>query len=70
MATVVNNPPADRSDGNGMGFLLGMIVLVVVLALFFFYGLPMLRQTSAPSAPSEVQVEVPDQINIDVEPAE
>ena len=40
MATVVNQP---AESNNNLGFLLGLIALIVVVALFFFYGLPMLQ---------------------------
>lgn len=58
MTTVVQQP----SEGsNGMGFVLGIIILVVFLGLLFFYGLPMLnRQTSAP------QINVPEKVDVNV----
>jgi hypothetical protein len=61
MATVVNNPAPAREDGSGMGFLLGVILLIVFAVLFFLYGLPYL--TSTFSGP---QVNVPGQIDVNV----
>jgi len=64
MATVINNPPSNTSDssGNGMGFLLGVIVLIVFVALLIIYGLPYLRNMSGFSA----QVNVPKDVNVNV----
>lgn len=62
MATIVNNPAPNNSD-NGMGFLLGIIVLVVVGVLFFFYGLPLIQQ----GMNKGIQVNVPKDINVNVQ---
>lgn len=64
MATVVNNPPAN-SDGNGGGFLLGVIVLIIFVILFVFYGLPMLRGTGG-GATQAPQVNIPDKVDVNV----
>lgn len=62
MATIVNNPPAyEDRGGNGMGFLLGVIVLLFVAALFFYYGLPLIGQ-----AMQGPQVNVPGKIDVNV----
>mgnify|MGYP001608311920 CR=1 FL=1 len=61
MATVVNNPSESSS---GMGFLLGMIVLVVMVFLLFFYGLPLLTQATRSAG---TQVNVPDKIDVNVQ---
>lgn len=63
MATVVNNPSSEapRESNNGMGFLLGVIVLIVFAVLFFVYGLPMITQSM--QGPT---VAVPDQIDVNV----
>jgi hypothetical protein len=50
MATIINNPPrkqAPADSGTG-GFMLDLIVLLIVLAvlLFAFYGIPALRRSS------------------------
>ncbi|HEX3095561.1 MAG TPA: hypothetical protein VHQ20_00390 [Patescibacteria group bacterium] len=59
MATIINNP--DRDSSSGMGWIVGIIVLVIVLALFFVYGLPAMRgttksSTSGTSASGQVSV--------------
>lgn len=43
----------------GMGFLLGVIILIVFLGLLFFYGLPYLN--NAAQGPT---INVPDQIDV------
>ncbi len=65
MATIVNNPPANNtngSGGNGMGFLLGVIVLIIFVAVVIIYGLPYLRNMSGFTA----QVNVPKSVDVNV----
>lgn len=48
-----------RSD-DGLGFLLGVILLLVVLFLLFYYGLPMIRNTfiQTPVVPDKIDVNI------------
>jgi hypothetical protein len=62
MATVVNQPPNQPSD-SGMGFLIGIILLLIVGILLIYFGVPALRQQQ-PAAPTEIQV--PDRIDVDI----
>ena len=66
MATTIVNP-APSNDGssgnNGMGFLLGAIVLIVFAVLFFVYGLPLLQGLSGNGG---TQVNIPDSIDVNV----
>ena len=58
---VVNNTAPQSDSGNGMGFLLGVILLIVFVVLLIYYGLPLIqRSTSAPqlNVPSEIDVNV------------
>ncbi|OGI68017.1 hypothetical protein A2738_00380 [Candidatus Nomurabacteria bacterium RIFCSPHIGHO2_01_FULL_42_15] len=57
MATVINNPSGENSSGWGM--VIGIILVVLVVLLFFVYGLPALRNNSA--APAQQ-----DDINVDI----
>ena len=61
--TVVNTPPAQKSGDNGMGFLLGIIVLIVVVVLFLVYGLPYVRNLTGGNG---VQINVPKSIDVNV----
>ena len=71
MATIVNTPAAthdhaheDSSSGSSVNLIIGILVALILLALFFYAGLPMIRSAAAPAqAP---QVNVPDKINVDV----
>ncbi len=62
MADVIHEHTTAGSDtGSGMGFLMGAILLVVVLFLLFYYGLPALRSTT-----QVPQVNVPGKIDVNV----
>ena len=64
MTTIVQNPaPSDHC--NGMGMVIGLLLVVLVAILFFVYGLPALR-SSTTAVP---QVKIPDTINVDGQPA-
>lgn len=70
MATVINNPNAaptrevrevqTTGEGLGTGFIVGLILVVLLLALFFVYGLPSLRGRTGTNAgvPGRVDVNV------------
>lgn len=61
--TVVNTTPAQTgSDSNGMGFILGIIVLVAFVGILFYFGLPYIQHGFG----GGVQVNVPKSIDINV----
>ena len=61
MATIVNNPGTTTEDNSGMGFVVGVLLLLFVAFLFFVYGLPALtRSVSTPT------VNVPSQIDVNL----
>lgn len=64
MATVVNNPSGSTESGSGMGFLMGVILLIVVGFLIVYYGIPALNRTGN-NAPAPA-VQIPDQMDINV----
>jgi len=66
MATTIVNPAPNNnsSDNNGMGFLLGVIVLIVFVVLFFVYALPYIRGLSGSGG---IQINVPKNINVNVQ---
>lgn len=72
MATIVNTPAAahehvhDESSGSSMSLIIGILIVLMLAALFFFVGLPAFRSAAAPAqAP---QINVPDKVNVDVNP--
>lgn len=64
MTTVVNTTPATENNSS-MGMFLGLIFLLIVVFLFFFYGLPMLRGASQ-QVPNKVDVQMPDKVDVNV----
>lgn len=56
MTTVINTPPSAESSDSGLGLVLGVILALILVALFFVYGLPAIRNNNA----------VPQNGNIDV----
>lgn len=62
--TVINNtaPASQPAGNNGMGFLLGVIVLILFVMGVFYYGLPLLR-SSVPTTPT---VNVPGKVDVNV----
>lgn len=65
MTTVVNNPPSNNDSG-GMGMIIGLIVLLALGFLFFWYGLPAIRSMQS----SGTQINVPSQVDINVKQSE
>ncbi|MBV9462617.1 MAG: hypothetical protein JO317_00165 [Verrucomicrobiae bacterium] len=53
MATVVNNP-GNGDTGSGMGFIVGILVVVILGIVFFVYGLPALKNNTS-SAPTTTE---------------
>lgn len=65
MATTIINPaPNNDSSNNGVGFLVGVIVLIVFGVIFFVYGLPLLRGLIGNG---EIQVNLPENVDINVQ---
>lgn len=67
MTTIVNNP-APTNDSNSSGFLIGIVVIVVFLMLFLYFGLPAIRNMGAikVNVPAP-QIVVPDKINVNIQ---
>jgi hypothetical protein len=58
---VVNNTTPQTDSGNGMGFLMGVVLLIIFAFLVIYYGIPALqRSTSAP------QINVPGKVDVNV----
>jgi hypothetical protein len=67
MATVINTTPAveGRSSSEGIGFLLGVVLLILTALFLFYYGVPALRSMSQGANPG-VNVNVPDKLDVNV----
>ncbi len=62
MTTIVNNPPPEKESGGGMGWIIGLIALLVFVYLFFMYGIPALRQMQLGSP----QINIPSKIDVNI----
>ena len=64
MATTIVNPaPSNSPSGNnGIGFLLGVVVLIIFVVLFFVYALPYIRGLTS----GGVQFNIPESIDVNV----
>jgi hypothetical protein len=64
MATVVNQAPAPQAQADsGLGFLVGLVVLLLAAFLLFYYGVPALRRTGVGGG---TNINVPRQIDVNV----
>ncbi len=61
MATIINNPDTGSSN-SGMGTVVGIVLAIIIVALFFMYGLPAMRGTQK----SGTTVNVPEKVQVDV----
>jgi len=69
MATTIINPtPATNSTADsGMGFLIGVIALIVFGFLFFIYGFPLIRQGLSGLGGGGVQINLPKTVDVKVQ---
>lgn len=69
MATTIINPPAQgessSNGGSGMGFILGIILILFLVVLFFVYVLPLIQQSITQG--TGTQVNIPKDINVNVQ---
>ena len=54
MTTIINTPGGQKSD-SVLGFILGLIITITLVVLFFVYALPALRDNNK----SDVNVTIP-----------
>ncbi len=50
-----------------MGFFLGAIVLLVFGLLFYMYGLPLIRQGFSGFGTGDVQINLPEKVDVNVQ---
>lgn len=61
---MADQPVVVQGDsGGGMGFLLGVILLIVFLIALLYFGLPMIQQATS-SGPT---INVPDKVDVNVD---
>lgn len=76
MTTVVNTP-ASTSDNSGNGFLVGIILLILFVAVLLYFGIPAVKnmgplQINVPAPQVNVpapQIIVPNNVNVETTPA-
>jgi hypothetical protein len=58
MTTILNSPREGSSEtGTAFGLIIGLIVTVGIIALFFYYGLPAIQGTNqVPKAADETNI--------------
>ncbi len=57
----------EGKSNSGIGFLMGIVLLMFFMFLMFYYGLPVLKSTlSTPQAP---QINVPDKVDVNIKQA-
>lgn len=65
MATIVNTP-ASSGSGGGMGFLLGVVILVLFVLGLVYFGIPALRNLGQ----GGVNVTLPEKVDVNVQQAQ
>lgn len=69
MTTIVNSP-APASDSSMGGFLMGVIILVIIAVIVWFYGVPLIKKDTTQINVPAPQINVPSQIDVNVNQAE
>ena len=66
MTTIVNSATPTK-DSNGMGFLIGVVVLIGFVLILLYFGLPLLRNVGSPqiNVPAP-QINMPDKVDVNV----
>jgi hypothetical protein len=61
MATVINNPPDNTTEGGNAGLIIGLVLAAIIVFLFIAYGLPAMRGQN-----SGTNINVPDRVDLNV----
>lgn len=83
MATVVNNPGTNSDSAGASGMLIGVVLVIAVLLLFWIFGLPYFSgngasntqpttiennmQPPADEGDTNVNVPIPDEVDVNVQ---
>ena len=60
MTTIVNTTAPQKQSGEGIGMIIGFIVIITLGLLFLEYGLPAIRKMGSP------QINVPSKIDVNI----
>ncbi len=58
MATIINNPGNGEETDSGLSMVMGVVLLLVIVGLFFIYVLPIIRNNQAVPQNSTIDVNV------------
>ena len=61
MTTIVNSPTPSSDNGNS-GMIIGIFVLIILGLLFFYFGLPALKQMGS----VQPQINIPSEIDVNI----
>ena len=64
MTTVINTPGTTQ-ESSGVGLVVGVIVAIVIVALFLMYGLPALRGTANDGGGTNINI--PEKVDVNVQ---
>jgi hypothetical protein len=62
--TIINNPDTGHDSGGGAGIFLGVILAIILIALFFIYALPALLDRGGGG--TDTNINVPERVEVDV----
>ena len=62
MTTIINTPAPAESNGNS-GLIIGLFVLIILGLMFYYFGIPAIRQMGQASIP---QINVPNKIDVNI----
>lgn len=66
--TIINPAPNNNSTtDSGMGFLLGIILLIAFGLVFYVYGLPLVRQGLSGIGGGGVNINLPKTVDVNVQ---
>jgi hypothetical protein len=47
MATIINNPSGNAADDSSVGIIVGVLVVIVLAVLFYFFAYPSIRSNNS-----------------------